>query len=192
MEVGDSLFFVYLPFATKDFHFATCNWCKNIVLCFKMILSIVKRVCYMTIGEKITKLRKEQNLTQEQFAEILKVSRQSVSKWERNDAYPDTEKLVRIGKIFGCSLDYLLKDELEQMDVNLAAAKEEAGYDKMRAGVLTYLSFPPVFGWIMGIVSLRFQKSHMKNKVQISLTILGMVFSLVCTILMMAGILLGL
>lgn len=38
----------------------------------------------MTIGEKIVRLRKEQNLTQEQFAEILKVSRQAVSKWERD------------------------------------------------------------------------------------------------------------
>ena len=68
----------------------------------------------MTIGEKITKLRKEQNLTQEQFAEILKVSRQSVSKWERNDAYPDTEKLIRISKIFECSLDYLLRLSFER------------------------------------------------------------------------------
>ena len=142
----------------------------------------------MTIGEKITKLRKEQNLTQEQLADILKVSRQSVSKWERNVAYPDTEKLIRISKIFGCSLDYLLKDELEQMDVNLTAAKEDAGYDKIRAAMLTYLSFPPIFGWIIGIVSLIFQKNHMKNKIQIS----GMLFSLTCTILMIAGALLGL
>lgn len=141
----------------------------------------------MTVGEKITKLRKEQNLTQEQFAEILKVSRQSVSKWERDDAYPDTEKLIRMGKIFNCSLDYLLKDELEQMDVNLASAKEDAGYDKMRAGMLTYLSFPPIFGWIVGIVSLKFQKDHMKNKMQIGLTIIGMLFSLICTALMIAG-----
>ncbi len=146
----------------------------------------------MTIGEKITKLRKEQNLTQEQLADILKVSRQSVSKWERNVAYPDTEKLIRISKIFGCSLDYLLKDELEQMDVNLTAAKEDAGYDKIRAAMLTYLSFPPIFGWIIGIVSLIFQKNHMKNKIQISLTIIGMLFSLTCTILMIAGALLGL
>lgn len=146
----------------------------------------------MTIGEKITKLRKEQNLTQEQFAEILKVSRQSVSKWERDDAYPDTEKLIRISKIFACSLDYLLKDELEQMDVNLAAAKEDAGYDKIRAGMLTYLSFPPIFGWIVGIVSLKFQKSHMKNKMQITLTIVGMIFSLICTVMMIVGMLLGL
>lgn len=146
----------------------------------------------MIIGEKITKLRKEQNLTQEQLADILKVSRQSVSKWERNVAYPDTEKLIRISKIFECSLDYLLKDELEQMDVNLTAAKEDAGYDKIRAAMLTYLSFPPIFGWIIGIVSLIFQKNHMKNKIQISLTIIGMLFSLTCTILMIAGALLGL
>lgn len=146
----------------------------------------------MTIGEKITKLRKEQNLTQEQLADILKVSRQSVSKWERNVAYPDTEKLIRISKIFECSLDYLLKDELEQMDVNLTAAKEDAGYDKIRAAMLTYLSFPPIFGWIIGIVSLIFQKNHMKNKIQINLTIIGMLFSLTCTILMIAGALLGL
>lgn len=146
----------------------------------------------MTIGEKIARLRKEQNLTQEQFAEILKVSRQTVSKWERDEAYPDTEKLIRIGKIFDCSLDYLLKDELEQMDVNLTAAKEDAGYDKMRAGILTYLSFPPIFGWIVGIVSLKFQKSHMKNKILICLTIAGMIFSLLCTALMIAGALLGL
>ncbi len=146
----------------------------------------------MIIGEKITKLRKEQNLTQEQLADILKVSRQSVSKWERNVAYPDIEKLIRISKIFECSLDYLLKDELEQMDVNLTAAKEDAGYDKIRAAMLTYLSFPPIFGWIIGIVSLIFQKNHMKNKIQISLTIIGMLFSLTCTILMIAGALLGL
>lgn len=146
----------------------------------------------MTVGEKITKLRKEQNLTQEQFAEILKVSRQSVSKWERDDAYPDTEKLIRISKLFNCSLDYLLKDELEQMDVNLAAAKDDAEYDKMRAAVLTYLSFPPIFGWIVGIVSLKFQKSHMENRVQIGLTIGGMLFSVICTVLMIAGAMLGL
>lgn len=146
----------------------------------------------MTVGEKITKLRKEQNLTQEQLAEILKVSRQSVSKWEHDSAYPDTEKLIKIGKIFDCSLDYLLKEELEQMDVNLAAAKEDAGYDKMRAGMLTYLSFPPIFGWIVGIISLHFQKNHMKNKLQISLTIVGMLFSLICTFLMITGALLEL
>lgn len=146
----------------------------------------------MTIGEKLTKLRKEQNLTQEQFAEVLKVSRQSVSKWELNIAYPDTEKLIRISKIFSCSLDYLLKDEIEQMDINLVAANEAARHDKMRADVLTYLSFPPIFGWIVGIVSLKFQKEHGENKVQKDLTIVGILFSLALTGLMIVGLLLEL
>ena len=100
----------------------------------------------MTIGEKLVKLRKEQNLTQEQFAEVLQVSRQSVSKWELNTAYPDTEKLIRISKLFDCSLDYLLKDEIEQMDENLISASETAKSDKITAMWLTYLSFPPLFG----------------------------------------------
>ena len=104
----------------------------------------------------------------------------------------DTEKLIRISKIFNCSLDYLLKDEVEQMDINIAAASEEAKENKIRAGILTYLSFPPIFGLIVGIISLKFQSDHMKNKVQIALTILGMLFSLILTGLMVAGFLLEL
>ena len=146
----------------------------------------------MTVGEKIVKLRKEQNLTQEQFADLLKVSRQSVSKWELDSTYPDTEKLIRISKIFNCSLDYLLKDEVEQMDINIVAANEEAKENKIRAGILTYLSFPPIFGWVVGIISLKFQRDHMKNNAQVSLTILGMLFSLILTGLMVAGFLLEL
>ena len=142
----------------------------------------------MTIGEKLVKLRKEQNLTQEQFAEVLQVSRQSVSKWELNTAYPDTEKLIRISKLFDCSLDYLLKDEIEQMDENLISASESARSDKMTAMWLTYLSFPPVFGWVVAIFSLRFQFKNMKNKLQIALSIVGMIISLSLTAVMIFGI----
>lgn len=66
----------------------------------------------MTLGEKITKQRKELNYTQEQLAEILGVSRQSISKWESDIAYPETEKLIKMGRLFDCSMDYLLKDEV--------------------------------------------------------------------------------
>lgn len=65
----------------------------------------------MTFGEKLSKLRKENNYTQEQLADILGVSRQSVSKWESNMAYPETEKLIFLAKLFRCSTDYLLNDE---------------------------------------------------------------------------------
>ena len=54
----------------------------------------------MTLGDKLSKLRKENNCTQEQLADVLGVSRQSVSKWESNITYPETDKLVRISKSF--------------------------------------------------------------------------------------------
>lgn len=68
----------------------------------------------MTLGEKISKQRKELNYTQEQLAEILGVSRQSISKWESDIAYPETEKLIELGKLFDCSMDYLLKEEITE------------------------------------------------------------------------------
>lgn len=47
------------------------------------------------------------------MAEILGVSRQAVSKWESDVSYPETDKIIQLGKLFDCSLDYLLKDEIE-------------------------------------------------------------------------------
>ena len=66
----------------------------------------------MTLGEKLSKLRKEYNYTQEQLADILGVSRQSISKWESDIAYPETEKLIELGKLFECSMDFLLKEDV--------------------------------------------------------------------------------
>ena len=67
----------------------------------------------MTLGQKLSQLRRENHYTQEQLADILGVSRQAISKWESDAAYPETDKLIRISDLFNCSLDYLLKDTLE-------------------------------------------------------------------------------
>ncbi len=64
----------------------------------------------MTTGEKIAALRKGHNITQEQLAELLGVTRQSVSRWEMDLAFPETEKLIRLSRLFSCSIDYLLSD----------------------------------------------------------------------------------
>ena len=66
----------------------------------------------MSLGEKISKLRVENNYTQEQLGDLLGVSRQSVSKWESDIAYPETSKLIELGKLFDCSMDYLLKEDV--------------------------------------------------------------------------------
>lgn len=70
----------------------------------------------MTISEKITNLRKEKGLSQEAFAEVLGVSRQSVSKWESGGALPDTDKIIAMSELFGVSTDYLLKNDTVSTD----------------------------------------------------------------------------
>lgn len=62
----------------------------------------------MTTGEKIAALRRANSLTQEQLAGTLSVSRQSVSRWERDAALPDVEKLLVLSRLLGCSVDFLL------------------------------------------------------------------------------------
>lgn len=67
----------------------------------------------MTIGEKIYQLRKKAGISQEELARQVKVSRQAVSKWERDESPPDAEKIVVISSIFSVSTDYLLIDGIE-------------------------------------------------------------------------------
>lgn len=68
----------------------------------------------MTTGEKIAKCRKEKDLTQTQLAEELGVTRQAVSRWESDLAFPETDNLLKMSKLFGVSTDWLLKyDEIE-------------------------------------------------------------------------------
>ena len=69
----------------------------------------------MTTGEKLSRLRRENNYTQEQLAERLGVSRQSISKWESDAAYPETDRIIELSRLFGCTADYLLKDEAEEV-----------------------------------------------------------------------------
>ena len=63
----------------------------------------------MTFGEKLQALRRSAGMSQDTLAERLDVSRQAVSKWERDEALPETENLIRIAEIFGVSLDELLQ-----------------------------------------------------------------------------------
>ena len=72
----------------------------------------------MKFCDKLQKLRKENNITQELLADKLNVSRQAVSKWESGTAYPDTEKLIQISKIFNVSLDELINDNKTTKEEN--------------------------------------------------------------------------
>lgn len=71
----------------------------------------IKETKHMTFGEKLFKLRKEKGLSQEALAEQVGTTRQAISKWENNQGFPETEKLLQLSNIFEISTDYLLKDE---------------------------------------------------------------------------------
>lgn len=86
----------------------------------------------MTFGDKLCKLRKENNVTQEQLADYLGVSRQSISKWESNLAYPETDKLIKMSELFDCSLDYLLRDgETEKKRPNAEPEKPKTIWENI-------------------------------------------------------------
>lgn len=70
----------------------------------------------MILGDKIMNLRKKNAWSQEELAEKLGVSRQSISKYESAQAVPDMEKILKLSRIFGVTTDYLLKDEIEDLE----------------------------------------------------------------------------
>lgn len=65
----------------------------------------------MSFATKLQEIRTEHGISQEELAEMLNVSRQSVSKWERGKGYPEIDKLIHISERFGVSLDELLKEK---------------------------------------------------------------------------------
>ncbi len=79
----------------------------------------------MTFGENLQFLRKRSGLTQEALAEQMEVSRQSVSKWESDSAYPEMDAIIRLCGLFSCDMDTLLRG-----DVSRRFGEDAAAYDR--------------------------------------------------------------
>lgn len=84
----------------------------------------------MILSEKITLLRKQNGWSQEQLAEQLHISRQSISKWESGTSIPDLDKIIKLSSIFSVSTDYLLKDEMEELEYIQTADTLEEGQSR--------------------------------------------------------------
>lgn len=85
----------------------------------------------MILADKIVSLRKKAGWSQEELAEQLSVTRQSVSKWEGAQSVPDMDKVVQMSRLFGVTTDYLLKDEIEEQ---AAALVEESPLRRVTMG----------------------------------------------------------
>ena len=78
-------------------------------------MGLQKRGLYMNVGEKILQLRKKMGLSQEELAEKLNVTRQTISKWETNQSSPDFEKIVPLCDLFEITTDELLRGKSENI-----------------------------------------------------------------------------
>ena len=73
----------------------------------------------MTLGQRIQQIRIENCLSQEEFAEKLGTTRQSVSRWELDQTYPEIAKIVLISKVFSVSTDSILKNGISTFDTDV-------------------------------------------------------------------------
>ena len=95
----------------------------------------------MSFRENLQHMRAAHNMTQEQLAMLLGVSRQSVTKWESEKSYPEMDKLLRMCQIFDCTLDELVQGDLTGRPVEPAASVasgtppvDVVGYDEHTRG----------------------------------------------------------
>ena len=101
----------------------------------------------MNIGDKIFKLRKKNNMTQENLAEKLNVTRQTISKWELNETTPDIKEAKELAKIFNITLNELVYDK--KIEIEKTSNVEEL------AGIIMYvLKIAIVIIILFGIISI--------------------------------------
>ena len=91
----------------------------------------------MSFAENLRLIRKEKNISQEELAEIIGVSRQAISKWEQGSVYPEIEKLLLLTKYFNVSLDALMLREIKSIE------KEDTSFKNviMPTGRITIKSY---------------------------------------------------
>ena len=100
----------------------------------------------MTFSDKLIALRRKAGWSQEELAERLNVSRQSVSKWEGAQSMPDIDKIVQMSSLFSVTTDYLLKDA--QDDPQPAAAETPSPLPRIKALTAAYwLVVVAIFLW---------------------------------------------
>lgn len=106
----------------------------------------------MELGQQLKAHRKELGISQDELAEKIFVSRQSISNWENNKTYPDIHTLLLLAETFGVSLDELIKGDVEEMKEEINA-QERAGFNRDTVcfaifGIVTVLSIAPLYAFL--------------------------------------------
>jgi len=99
----------------------------------------------MEIGSKLKNARTEKGLTQEQTADALGVSRQTISNWENNKSYPDIISVIKMSDIYSISLDHLLKEEKSMNQTYMEYLEESTNTVKAKKNVEKIILFSTCF-----------------------------------------------
>ena len=112
----------------------------------------------MNFNEKLISLRKSKGLSQEELGNELKVSRQTISKWESGQSYPDFQRLVLLSDYFGLTLDELVKDidVQEVRDKNISNEKINSIYNDVNTAKTFVKWYLIIAGIAAGIVLILF------------------------------------
>lgn len=86
----------------------------------------------MILAEKIVFLRKRKGWSQEELADKLDISRQSVSKWELGASIPDLDKIIKLSDLFDVTTDYLLRDDAQEIACDVSEVFEEVSEPSAR------------------------------------------------------------
>ncbi len=133
----------------------------------------------MTTGQKIYDCRRKAGMTQEELADRLGVSRQAVSKWEADAAFPETEKILELCKLFGVSADELLfgKEQAEERIREDASPREEKTWGVIHAGNwrYEYISKTRICGIPLVHIHFGFAKCRAKGIIAIGNVATGLV-----------------
>ena len=101
----------------------------------------------MNIGERITSLRKEKNISQAELAKRMDISRQAVSKWEQGSSSPDMERLIQLAEIFDVEVEYLatgIKPEPKSVVLNVVETVERIEEKVVVKEVIRHVRRKPV------------------------------------------------
>ena len=133
----------------------------------------------MIFREKLVQLRKSRNLTQEQLAEELGVSRQAVSRWESGDSTPDMNNLLGLCNLFGVSSDYLIHDNYESdNDMPIVKEKNEQ-ISKVKSKKKIYHLYSAI-GFTIAIICSCISVSLSNNNTQFTASIFTCAMSSFC------------
>lgn len=115
----------------------------------------------MRIGTKILNIRKENNMTQNEFADLFGVTRQAVSNWENNKSYPDLEVIIKISDKFLISLEQLLKEDMVMVK-HIDKNKKNINILKCALGLCTII----FLSGLTYILICKYQQTHMYDAVK--------------------------